>query len=120
MKITPPERISNVLRIGHDTSMRGEGISLNHALRRADYVNVRKEFEAQDLVPYLRAAPELVEQWWMYSEDKRTSGGWWIIKESREVGGFAFPDMTQRFDSLEEAVAEFIVRELDFWATFQR
>jgi hypothetical protein len=64
-----------ILRIGHDTSMRGEGISLKQALSRVGYREVRRNFLVQDLVPLIQAHTELVTQWIMYSEDKRTNGG---------------------------------------------
>ena len=116
MENSQTKRMLNILRIGHDCSKRGAGISLRDALTRTNYSNVRNEFDAHDLLPFLKADRDLVEQWVMYSEDKRTSGGWWIIKETCEVGCIGFPEKTQRFESLDHAVAEFVVRELDFWS----
>jgi hypothetical protein len=115
----PPERLLAILRIAHDTSRRGDGISLVEALDRTHYFELRPQFEARDLLPFLQADPELVRQWVAYSEDKRTSGGWWIRQELREVGRF-----TQRgeekatFGTLAEAVAEYVVRELDSTAVW--
>jgi hypothetical protein len=115
------DRILNVLRIPTLTARpdRPDSISLFDALRRTDYAAVRKEFTASDLVPLLKAHPELVADWTLFSENKRC-GGWWIKKESCEVGylpdagrPFDAPKRTVRFGSLEEAVAEFVVRELD-------
>jgi hypothetical protein len=111
------DRIMEVLRIPLYTQGRG-GISLVDALRRTDYVAVRKEFTAGDLVPLLKANPELVTEWTGFSENKRCDG-WWVIKESCEVGWLGVRrrglvrKKTLRFETLEEAVAEFIVRELD-------
>ena len=64
----------------------------------------------------LRQNEALVDQWVMYSEDKRTSGGWYILAESREIGRVDVPDSIVRFASLDQAVAEYVVRELDYWA----
>jgi hypothetical protein len=112
------DRILEVLRIPTLTEGPG-GISLFDALRRTDYAAVRKEFTASDLVPLLQRHPEFVDQWTLFSENKRC-GGWWVEKESCDVGWL--PDVgrpfvarknTVHFASLEEAVAEFVVRELD-------
>jgi hypothetical protein len=112
---TTNETILAILRIGHETSMRGEGLSLRDALSRADYVDARKRFAARDLVPVIQAHKEFIQQWLMYSEDKRTSGGWYL-KETGEIGRADDHNSTQRFKSIENAVAEYVVRELDYWA----
>ena len=72
-------------------------------------------FDAKDLLRLIRADPDLVLQWIEYSEDKRTSGGWYIIEKTREIGRLHEPETKRRFSSIEEAVAEYVVRELDFW-----
>lgn len=110
------EKLLAILRIGHDTSIRGEGVSLRQALSRADYLEVRRQFGPQDFLPLLQARRELIEQWIMYSQDKRTSGGWYVTEEG-EVGQVDDPNSRMRFASVEEAVAEYVVRELDFWST---
>jgi hypothetical protein len=95
------DELLRILRIGHDTSMRGDGISMHEAVRRSNYVTLRSSFDCTDLVPLIRENPELATEWTMYSEDKRTDGG------------FAL-----RSDSCDD-VADYVVRELDFWATLQ-
>jgi hypothetical protein len=108
-----------VLSIGHDTSMRGEGISLRDALRRTNYRELRSSFDVVDLLPYIQQTPILARQWLMYSEDKRTDGGWWIIDSPPSVGRVFKPELTEVFQSLEEAVAAYVIRELDYWAKIQ-
>lgn len=110
------QQLLGILRIGHDVSMRGEGLSLRDALARAKYDRVRKHFGPSDLVPLLRANLDFIRQWVMYCEDKRTNGGFWVSEKSFEVGSLALPGSTIRHDSIEEAVAEFVVRELDYWS----
>jgi hypothetical protein len=105
-----------ILAIGHDTSMRGEGISLKDALARTDYTNVRAGVTSADLVPLIRSNRGFVMQWVMYSQDKRTSGGWFLDEEACSVGRVSVPDNTIRFDSIEEAVADYVLRELDYWS----
>ncbi len=110
------EKLLAILRIGHDTSMRGEGMSLSQALSRVGYVETRSQFGTQDLLPLIQTHLEFVEQWIMYSEDKRTSGGWYVT-EVGNVGQIENPKSEMHFISMEEAVAEYVVRELDYWAT---
>jgi hypothetical protein len=105
-----------ILRIGHDTSMRGEGLSLRDALARSQYSGLRAQFGPSEFVPLLRANPDLITQWLMYCEDKRTRGGFWVDKTTFDVGSLESPESTVRFGSLVEAVAEFVVRELDCWS----
>jgi hypothetical protein len=95
------ELLLRILKIGHDASMRGEGISLRDALERADYRNLRPRFDASDLIPIIREHPELIQEWLMYSEDKRTSGGFALENESAA------------------GVADYVVRELDFWESLK-
>ena len=63
----------------------------------------------------LKGHRELLEGWFAYSEDKRTSGGWYLLR-SGEIGRVGDPESQMQFESLAEAVAEYVVRELDFWA----
>ncbi|MDX2050742.1 MAG: hypothetical protein SFV15_00005 [Polyangiaceae bacterium] len=104
-----------ILSIGHDTSMRGEGISLREALARTHYAALRADFAAADLLPLLSANHALIQQWVAYSEDKRTSGGWYLTGAG-EIGTVEAPRGKGHFGCLEEAVAEYVLRELDFWA----
>ena len=68
--------------------------------------------------PFERNTPpvQFVEQWLAYSEDKRTDGGWSVLRDS-EIGRVDVEQTGLRFESMAEAVAEFVVRELDFWAS---
>ena len=112
------ENLLKILQIGHDTSMRGEGISLHDALSRTKYRENRKSFGASDLVLLIREHKELVNQWLSYSEDKRTTGGWWISENPLGIGQLGSNEAIQDFDSIEKAVAEYVMRELDFWDSF--
>lgn len=112
------EDLLAILRVGHETSMRGAGLSLSEALRQVRYADRRASFGPADLRPLIIAHPEVSESWFAYSEDKRTSGGWYLLP-SGEIGRVSDPESATRFESLEEAVAEYVVRELDFWAGLQ-
>ena len=116
---TVRSELLDILRIGHEVSMRGSGLSMREALRRARYADRRSSFHAADLRQLLEANHELSEAWFAYSEDKRTNGGWYILR-SGEIGRVDVPQAQRRFASAEEAVAEYVVRELDFWAGLER
>ena len=108
-----------ILRVGHDTSMRGPGISLRDALTHTHYRNLRPGFGPGDLLPLIRLHTELVEEWILYSADKRTDGGWYLLEQG-EIGQVGVPQSRMNFDSMEQAVAEYVVRELDFWAQLSK
>jgi hypothetical protein len=108
-------RLAKILDIGHDTSMRGAGISLREALAVTGYAEYRSSFTAVDLVPIIAAHPELIEQWLSYSEDRRTDGGWYI-KRDGTVGRVLQSGTERQFATIPYAVAEYVVLELDFWA----
>jgi hypothetical protein len=105
-----------ILQIGRDTSMRGAGVSLWEALTLSRYRDLRASFGPEDLRPLLDAHRDLLEVWFAYSEDKRTTGGWYLTR-SGELGQVADSDSRIRFGSPAEAVAEYVVRELDFWSS---
>jgi hypothetical protein len=99
--------------------MRSAGISLREALRQTDYADVRASFGPAELLPLLRENPDLVDQWIMYSQDKRTSGGWYLGESKCEVGRLDTGE-SFCFTALDEAVAQYVVRELDFWSEVGR
>ncbi|MDX1401349.1 MAG: hypothetical protein R3245_05465 [Kiloniellales bacterium] len=106
-----------ILRIAKETSFRGRGISLDAALRETNYRKLRPGFAPQDLLPLVLSNPEFVSEWIAYSEDKRTSGGWYLLKES-EIGQVGREDSREWFHSIEEAVSVYVVRELDVAAGY--
>jgi hypothetical protein len=109
------QQLLSILAIGHDASMRGSGLSLRDALRRARYRESREALHEADLLRLVRVHPALVDEWLAYSEDKRTNGGWYVLK-SGEVGQVDAPGSKLMFAAIEEAIASYVVRELDFWA----
>ncbi len=61
------------------------------------------------------AHPALIEQWLSFSEDKRTTGGWYVARDGK-VGQVLQPKTERRFATIQDAVAEYVVLELDFWS----
>jgi hypothetical protein len=107
-------RLMAILRIGHDASLRGNGISINDALARVHYLAYRPTFKASDLRALIHKHPALIEEWLAYSEDKRTSGGWYVLR-SGEIGQALKPESRITYSCMSEAVSEYVVRELDHW-----
>src|SRR5712672_3119829 len=108
-------RLLPILRIGHTTSITGDGISLRDALRITNYAEHRPRVAAADLLPLIEADPSLVEEWMSYSEDKRTDGGWYLQRNG-VVGRVSKARPEHQFDTIEHAVAEYVLLELDFWS----
>jgi hypothetical protein len=75
---------------------------------------LRPYFTESDLLRHLKEHPALIEEWLLYSDDKRTDGGWYLSRDGT-IGQVSRPGEEIRFPSLEEAVAAYVVRELDFW-----
>jgi len=111
---SPGNPLLNILQIGHDASIRGVGLSLRDAIAQSGYKALRPSFTAADLVPLLQENRHFVQQWLDYSGDKRTNGGWYLLG-SGQIGEAA-TNSTMRFPSMELAVANYVIRELDFWA----
>ena len=105
-----------VLNIARTTSMAGEGLSLAKAMEqpKIDFFELT--------VPVVRAAllshPNYIEDWVRFSQDKRTNGGWYLDSAAHSVGNLEGEEI--KFDSIILAAAEYIVRELQFWANIQR
>jgi hypothetical protein len=104
-----------ILRIGHNASLRGAGVSLRAALRSTGYTEHRPTLSPADLLPIIGRDPSLVEEWISYSEDKRTDGGWYILRDGT-IGRLGKPATKRQFESIHRAVAEYVILELDFWA----
>jgi hypothetical protein len=81
------------------------------------YREARPMLTREDLSAHLARHPKLVLDWLRYSEDKRTSGGWYLIHPASgwvvgRLGG-SEQEREIRFGSGPDACAEFILRELD-------
>jgi hypothetical protein len=108
-------RLIAILRIAQQVSG-GEGAtSIEDALVHAGYAAYRPSFDAADVRALLEAHPSLLEQWLAYSEDKRTDKGWYVLRDG-EIGQVTKPTAQRSYATIDEAVAQFVVRELDFWA----
>jgi hypothetical protein len=110
---TSPDRLDLICRIPESLPRH----SLRDLVAAVGYEEVRPALTRQDLTEHLARHPGLVLEWLRYSEDKRTSGGWYLLHPSTGwlVGRLAGPEQERelRFGTGPEACAEFILRELD-------
>lgn len=87
---------------------------MRDALAQAQYPALRPSINPGELLPLLKNDPSLVEEWVAYSEDKCTAGGFYVLRTG-EVGQVEDQRSRRRYLSIEEAVAEFVLHELDYW-----
>jgi hypothetical protein len=118
VNLTPSDAdIDGILRIGHESSIRNSaGVSMEEALRRTCYRKLRSGIDHAKIVAALQARPQAVHDWIMYSQDKRTNGGWYIDPESCRIGRHGHENSTYSFGTLTDAVAAYILHELDYWS----
>jgi hypothetical protein len=88
---------------------------MREALKVAGYAGLRPSLTAAELRPVIADHPELIEQWMSCSKDKRTDGGWYI-RRNGNIGRVLKPATMRQYATIQDAVAEFVMLELDFWA----
>ena len=123
----PDDAIARIVHIAELHSARsdrpGSGLPLRDLVRQSEYRELRPHLTAARLEEYLRAHPDNVERWVHWSEDKRTRGGWgvgpgngqWYIGRYEDEDGRPYRKPADPFPDGPSAVAEYILRELDFW-----
>ena len=80
-------------------------------LERAGYRASGPAFGSGQVRAMLTSHPSLVDQWLAYSEAKEIPEGWYVLRDA-EIGQVLRPASQRRFACIEEAVAQFILREL--------
>jgi hypothetical protein len=85
------------------------------AVRQSGYKTVRDQITPTDLAQYLSRHPQFIEDWELYSLDKRTSGGWYLLRNERgwTVGSVSVSHPDEQFESAAEACAHFVLREVE-------
>ena len=106
-----------VAAIARRTSDEG-GLSLHDALIEARYRELRPQLKVAALAKWLDHHPAVVNDWLLFSDDKRTPGGYYLLSPERGgwvVGSIGGPE--RRFKTPSIAAAFYILTELDFWAS---
>jgi hypothetical protein len=118
------DSILQILAIAHKHSRAGSGLALRDLIANSGFVLLRPKISATDIERVLAKRADLARDWVHFSEDKRTSGGWALVQEGSEwiVRGSKSKHSTGErlvFPSLSSACAEYVLRELDFWAALK-
>ena len=87
--------------------------SLNILLTESKFQIFHKEINTYDIIQYLQLHPDLLDVWKQYSDDKRTSGGFYYC--SKYIGSIDQITFDKTFTSDTEACAEYILKEISFW-----
>jgi hypothetical protein len=101
-------RLMPFLRIAQRLGAGESAGSLRDALQRAGYAQSRPSFGADQV-------RDVLDAWLEYSESKDTAEGWYVLRDG-EIGQLSKPASQRQFNSIQEAVAQFIIRELDHHA----
>jgi hypothetical protein len=89
-------------------------VSVVQLLEESGYRAAPETLSVAAVSAHLHKHPDLIEAWFMYSEDKRTSSGWYISQRSNgvfEIGQYPEGERISASGRVP-ACAEFIVREV--------
>lgn len=106
-----------VVRIPRDFDARGD-VSFHTLLLESGYADQHDTVDVRMIEDVLRADPEFVTDWLQYSENKRSSAGWYFRKgaPSRWEVGYAGTEANKQASSYREQVtacADFIKKEIE-------
>ena len=87
--------------------------SLNTLLTESKFQLLHKEISTYDIINYLQMHQDLLDIWKQYSDDKRTSGGFYY--RSKYISSIEDLTCDKTFSSDTEACAEYIIKETSFW-----
>lgn len=107
--------IAAICRIPADFRRRGD-VSRSEILAESGYFADPDALEVATLAAHLADHPELVHDWLVYSEDKRTSKGWYFGQ--RPSGAFEIGQLAGGSETFTDpcmACAAFILREIRGW-----
>lgn len=83
-KVTVTETIEKLLAVPIDYRDLGN-VGLQELVRRSGYFEVHEQVTEEEIRRVLLQHPEYVNVWLTYSEDKRTSSGWYLLRESEQT-----------------------------------
>ena len=79
-------------------------------LRETGYFDRHTEVSLDAIQAHLATQPELIDDWIMYSADKRTSSGWYLIEDG--TVGYYPGGPESSYEDIVTACAAFIIREV--------
>ncbi len=107
------EIIFNVVSITEIFASRND-ISVYQLLKDSGYFEKFSAISIKKIKKELKSHPELIQFWLNYSEDKRTSGGWYLKKDNNDFFvGNLLKKSEKHFQNEVDACALFIKREIE-------
>lgn len=92
-------------------------VSIYDLLQQTGYSKVAENISEQDIYQELAKNPDFVDDWLVYSEDKRTTGGWYFKKGDKNkylVGCVDETGVTEtEYADKIKACAKFVKQELN-------
>ena len=89
------------------------GDKSSHTLVRESGIDVRS-LSADSVIAVLRSTPDLVREWLQWSEDKRSSPGYYFLAERKcYVVGYYPGHERVEFDDPIVACADFLIKEVN-------
>jgi hypothetical protein len=97
------------------------GLPLRDLIERTDYRRIRAGLSESALQRWLAPRWRIQNQWLDWCDDKRTSSGFYVGQERRApnrwvIGSIGSEEQTVH-RTKSEAIAAYILRELDYWST---
>ena len=99
---------------------RTRNVSTIDLVVRSGYPAVASQVTADHVRRYLAGKPDLVDSWFAWSDDQRSSAGWWLAEKSATTYEIGYHDPKRErqeaplaFDDRVRACAEFIVRAIE-------
>lgn len=90
-------------------------VSLIFLVNESGYSQHYSDISETDIYEALKQEPEIAKQWLSYSEDKRTSLGWYLQQAGRGyyVGSLTEKSGSVLYPNLLEACAAYIKKEIE-------
>jgi hypothetical protein len=88
------------------------GKSFFQYIAESGYLDNPEALSVDRVTAFLNQNLDMVHEWFLYCEDKRTSGGWYISDEDDKFVIGKIHGARQEFSDRIIACAEFIVREI--------
>jgi hypothetical protein len=105
---------ADLIQLAHRFNSLGN-ISINALLKKSRYIEMYNQISEQDIREALFKHPECIDEWICYSEDKRSSKGWYLLQEKGNnfKVGFSPCGTDEYFSNRIDACAAFIKREAE-------
>jgi hypothetical protein len=108
--------IFKLINLARDFSQK-RTVSIYELLQQAGYMEAVGKISDQDIYRELVAAPDFADDWLEYSEDKRTSNGWYYKQTDNGKYLVGYVDESGKteteYDDKIKACSKFIKQELD-------